>query len=183
VRQYDEAVVDLHVRHPNLDDSRIRQPVRAARQPLGKRRQNRGRSTRRVKFERGAAGEHQHDDRAREIFAEDRRSHDGDAGQSIGSDLEGGQLLQQIEEEGSAGDQHRDQRPVVEARRCMKSKSRHEVDADAEERCECDPCLFREPAKRGHRFRIRGIAMFLHRQKCNLTHDKCQWDGRCFPEG
>jgi hypothetical protein len=64
----------------------------------------------RVGFERLAAGEHQHDQRAGQILAEQGRRDDGNAGQQVRAELPVQQSRQQVEDErdaaaGQCGDQ------------------------------------------------------------------------------
>ena len=79
----------------------------------GQRLQDRRGAAHGVRFERLAAREHQHDQRAGQVLAEQDRRDDGDAGQQVGAELAAQELEEQLEHQGNAAqDQGQDQRPV-----------------------------------------------------------------------
>src|SRR5260221_7881280 len=96
VREHYEMVIDADIRRLNLDDAEVCQAMCLAREPLCERGKNCRRSARGVKLERRSSGEHQDNDCASQILAEDRRGNDGDASERIGAHLERGELLQQV---------------------------------------------------------------------------------------
>ena len=66
--------------------------MRDRRHALGQRREHRRGAAHGVAFQRFAAGEHQHDERAGQVLAQQHRRDDRNAGQQIGAELAGPEL-------------------------------------------------------------------------------------------
>ena len=87
VRKHDQRVAHGNLVQRHIENFRALFPMGDRRHPLGQRRQHRRGALQRVVLERLSAREHQHDDRAGQIFAEQHGGDDGDAGQQIGTKL------------------------------------------------------------------------------------------------
>ena len=84
-------------------------------------------------FPRSApSGEHQHDDRPREVFPQNGRGDHGDPGQEVGAELPANQLGDQPEEKRRAAhDENREKRRARGRGWRRREKSKHEVRHDA----------------------------------------------------
>ena len=79
-------------------------------------------------FKRLTAGEHQHDDRAREIFADDDGRDDRDSREQVRAELPSHELDDQLGHERQATQgKHDDQRGVVDRLRRPHAKAQQEV--------------------------------------------------------
>src|SRR5260221_13019091 len=85
VREHYEMVIDADIRRLNLDDAEVCQAMGLAREPLCERGKNCRGSARAVKRERRSSGEHQDNDCANPMLAEDRGGNNGNASEGTGT--------------------------------------------------------------------------------------------------
>ena len=111
MRMNEERVADRDLVERHVDDVGALLAVPDGRHPLRERFQDRRSGAKRVALERFASREHQHDDGTREIFAEDDRGDDRDAGQQVRSKLPAQRLAREpIGQWNATEDQHRVER-------------------------------------------------------------------------
>jgi len=113
VREDDDRIADGDLGEGDVADSRTLLAVSERRQPLGEGFQSEGGPAHRVRFQSLPAGQHEHDQCAREVFPEDHRGHDGDAREEVGAELQARQVNQQTQQEGKAARQREDERNLV----------------------------------------------------------------------
>ena len=103
-------------------------PVGDRRHPFGQRRQHRRGAAQRVTLQRFTAGEHQDDDRARQVFAQQDRSNDGNTAQQIGTEFPLQELPQQVIEQRQAAENERGQQGnLVSARSGVEAEAEHQM--------------------------------------------------------
>ena len=101
------------------------------RRPFGERFENGRRVTHRVVFQRFAAGQHQHNQRAGEIFAHQNRGYDRNASQKIRAEFESDEFDEEFVNEGNPAEAQRgEQREMIGTGAGMNAKAQHEVRKD-----------------------------------------------------
>ena len=132
VRINHKRVAHGDVRQRHLGDPRVLFPVGDGWHALGQRREHRRCAAQGVALQRLAAGEHEDDDGAGEIFAQQHRSDNGNAAEQIRAELPLQEFPQQlVQHRQSADHQHDQQRQPRETRSGVKSKAQHQVQQDA----------------------------------------------------
>ena len=134
------GIDDQRIVHRHLEERDIRY-LRAAfamgdgRHAFGERGQHRGGAAERVAFQRFAARQHEHDDGAGEVFAQNDGRDNGNPSEQIGTEFAFQQFAQQFVKHGQPAD-HEDgqQRDSVGFRRGVKPETQQQMRGDADER-------------------------------------------------
>ena len=95
VRENHDNVADGNVSERDVHQAGLRFAMRGLRRPLSQRVEHGGRAVRSILFQGGAAGEHQHDDRADQVLSDQQGSENGNARQQIRPELPRRHVAQQ----------------------------------------------------------------------------------------
>ena len=126
-----ERVAHGNLMQRHIHDFRFPFPVGDRRHSFGQRGQHRGGAAQRVTLQRFTSREHQDDDRARQVFAQQDRSDDGNSAQQIGAKFPLQKLPQQIIEQRQAAESERgQQRNLVSARSGVEAEAEHQMQKD-----------------------------------------------------
>ena len=126
-----ERVAHGNLLQRHIHDFRIPFPVGDRRHPFGQRGQHRRGAAQRVTLQRFTAGEHQDDDRASQVFAQQDGSDDGNAAQQIGTKFPLQELPQQVIEQRQAAENERGQQGnLVSARSGVEAEAEHQMQKD-----------------------------------------------------
>ncbi len=127
-----EQVADRDLIQRHIDDFRVALSMRERRHAFDQRAEDGRSAAQSVIFQRLPAREHEDNDRAGEIFVEQDRGDDGNAGQEIGSKLSSQKFLQQFINERNATE--REDREQGEPGCCgvrAKAKSQNQMNHNA----------------------------------------------------
>ena len=126
-----EGVTHRDLRQRHIQQFRRPFPVGNRRHPFGQRGQHRRGAAQRVTLQRFASGEHQDDDRASQVLAQQDGRHDGNAAQQIGTKFPLQELPKQVIEKRQAAESERGQQGnLVRARRGVEAEAKHQVQKD-----------------------------------------------------
>ena len=107
VRKDDQPIANHDVGERNILNRALGLAMSRRGHALGQRFKRRRRAPHRVRFERLSAREHQHDDRPGQVFAEQHRRDDGDAGENVGTKVELHDLVNKTRDQRHAADEQR----------------------------------------------------------------------------
>ena len=120
-----EGVTHRDVRQRHIQHFRRPFPVGDRRHPFGQRGQHRRGAAQRVALQRLTSGEHQDDDRAGQVLAQQDGRHDGNAAQQIGAEFPLQELPKQVIEKRQAAESERGQQGnLVSARSGVEAEAK-----------------------------------------------------------
>ena len=126
-----ERVAHRNLRQRHIQHFRRAFPVGDRRHPFGQRGQHRRGAAQRVTLQRFTSGEHQDDDRASQVFAQQDGSNDGNTAQQIGTEFPLQELPKQVIEKRQAAESERGQQGnLVSARSGVEAEAKHQMQKD-----------------------------------------------------
>ena len=141
VRINHEGVTHRDLRQRHIQHVRRAFPVGNRRHPLGQRGQHRRGAAQRVALQRFTSGEHQDDDRAGQVFAQQDGSNDGNAAQQIGTEFPLQELPKQVIEKRQAAESERGQQGnLVGARSGVEAEAKDQMHNDRRDGKRRDDC-------------------------------------------